>query len=156
MIFWIPAFNTLFLLLKNKMPWYASIGYLIAIFGCISGANFGMVGVFSEAFGIAHQTFLVGAARYPLAFDLLFFWSGPLFPLSLLALGINLAIKKTLPAWTALLICLGAIAFPLSRIPRLEIVAHVADILLLIPLVFTGISYLSDQLHQHPSQVDSK
>jgi hypothetical protein len=143
MIFWIPAFTALFKLLRYQMPHYTSIGFLIAIFGCISGANFGMVGVFSEAFGISHQTYLAEAARHSFAFNLLLFWSGPLFPLSLLVLGINLIIKKTLPVWTGLLICLGAIAFPLSRIPRIESLAHIADFLLAIPLVFTGIYYLS-------------
>ena len=43
MIFWIPAFIGLFELLKNKMPNYTSIGFLIATYGCISGGNFGMV-----------------------------------------------------------------------------------------------------------------
>ena len=142
MIFWIPAFIGLFELLKDKMPNYTSIGFLVATFGCISGANFGMVGVFSEAFQISQDTYLGQAAKQPLAFNLLLFWSGPFFPLSLLILGINLLRKKVVPAWTAVLICLGAIAFPLSRIPRIETVAHVADILLVIPLLYIGLQYL--------------
>lgn len=146
MIFWIPAFGALFQLLKNELPYYASFGYLVAIFGCISGANFGIAGVFSEAFGISHQIYLTKAAFHALAFNILLFWSGPLFPLSLLVLGILLAVKKVLPIWVGILICLGAIVFPLSRIPRIEIIAHIADILLAIPLIFTGVGYLSGVL----------
>ena len=71
-------------LLKEKMPMYASIGLLIAIYGCVSGINFGFVGVFSEVFRIDHVTYLKAAADHPLSFNLLLFWSGPLFPLSLL------------------------------------------------------------------------
>ena len=145
MIFWIPAFIGLFKLLKDEMPSYASIGFLVATYGCISGVNFGMVGVFSEAFQISHDVYLSKAANQPLAFNLLLFWSGPLFPLSLLVLGINLLRKKVIPTWAGILICLGAIAFPLSRIPRIELVAHIADILLAIPLLYIGIQFLSNR-----------
>ena len=142
MMFWIPAFIGLFDFLKDKMPTYSSIGFLIATYGCISGVNFGMVGVFSEAFQIPHDVYLGEAARHPLAFNLLLFWSGPLFPLSLLVLGVNLLRKKVVPSWTAILICVGAVAFPLSRIPRIEILAHIADILLAIPLFYIGLQYI--------------
>jgi len=141
-VFWIPAFIALFNKLKDKMPGYCSIGLLVAIYGCISGVSFGFVGVFSEAFNISHQTYLEAASRYPLSFNLIFFWSGPLFPLSLLVLGINLVRKKVIPAWAGILICLGAISFPVSRIPRIELIAHIADVLLAIPLIFIGYSYI--------------
>ena len=142
MIFWIPAFIGLFELLKEKMPTYCSFGFLIATYGCISGVNFGMVGVFSEAFQISHEVYLGEVAKQPLAFNLLLMWSGPLFPLSLLVLGINLLRKKVVPSWTAVMICVGALAFPLSRIPRIEVVAHITDILLAIPLIYIGSQYL--------------
>lgn len=142
MIFWIPAFIGLFELLKDKMPRYTSIGYLIAIYGCISGVNFGMVGVFSEVFSISHDTYLSVAAKHSFAFNLLLFWSGPLFPLSLLILGINLIRKKAIQVWTGVLICLGAIAFPVSRIPRIEFIAHFADLLLVTPLSYIGVQYI--------------
>ena len=144
MIFWIPAFIGLFELLKDKMPRYSSIGFLIATYGCISGSNFGMVGVFSKVFQISHDTYLNEAANHPLAFNLLLFGSGPLFPLSLLVLGITLLRKKAIPMWTGVLISLGAIAFPLSRIPRIEVIAHIADLFLVIPLSFIGMRYISN------------
>jgi hypothetical protein len=150
MIFWIPAFMGLFGFLKDKMPAYTSIGFLIATYGCISGVSFGMVGVFSEAFQISHDVYLGEAAKQPLAFNLLLFWSGPLFPLSLLILGINLFRKKVIPTWTAVLICLGAVAFPLSRIPRIEVIAHIADILLAMPLSYIGLQYLLNRQSHIP------
>jgi hypothetical protein len=138
-VFWIMAFVTLFDKLKPEMPLYSSIGLVIAIYGSISGNNFGMVGVFSEAFDISHDTYLNKASEYPLGFNLLLFWAGPLFPLSLFVLGINLMRKKVVPGWVGIMICLGAIAFPLSRIPRIEMIAHAADLLIAIPLISIGL-----------------
>jgi hypothetical protein len=142
-VFWIMAFIALFDLLKEKMPNYASIGLLVAIYGCVSGINFGFVGVYSEVFNIDHTTYLKAAADHPLSFNLLLFWSGPLFPLSLLVLGIILISKKIVPAWVGFLICLGALAFPVSRILRIEWIAHISDALLAIPLVFIGWQYIT-------------
>lgn len=141
LIFWIPALIGLFYLFKRTMPVYSSIGFLVALYGCTSAIGFAMVGIFLEAFGISHETYLSKAAEYPLAFNLLLFWPGPLFPLSILVLGVNLLRKKLAPAWVGILLCLAGIAFPLSRIPRIELVAHIADFLLLVPLVYIGVKY---------------
>ncbi|MEZ4621976.1 MAG: hypothetical protein R2867_41595 [Caldilineaceae bacterium] len=55
-------------------------------------------------------------AQYPLPFNLTLFWPGPLFPLTLLVLGVLYWYTKTTPWWVALLLAAGGIAFPLSRI----------------------------------------
>jgi hypothetical protein len=68
------------------------------------------------------------------------FAAGPL--LSLLLLGINFIRTKSVHLWIGLLLCLGAIAFPVSRIPGLELTAHIADVFLLIPSVYMGINFL--------------
>lgn len=141
MVFWIPALIGLFDLLKSAMPRYSSIGFLIALYGCVSGVGFAIVGIFLEAFDISHETYLSKASEHSLAFNLLLFWPGPLFPLSILVLGVNLLRRKILPGWIGILLCLGAIAFPLSRIPRIELIAHIADLLLLVPLVHIGKRY---------------
>ncbi len=52
---------------------------------------------------------------------------------------------RTIHIWVGLLLCLGAITFPLSRIPRIEMVAHIADILFLIPVVYLGIDFLGNK-----------
>jgi hypothetical protein len=145
MVFWVLAFVALFGLLQNQLPWYRAIGLILAIYGCISGVCFGLLGVFSEAFQIDKETYLAKAAQYSLGFNLLLFWPGPLFPLSLLVLGIVLPSKKAVPIWVGALLILGGIAFPLSRIPRIEIIAHATDVLLAIPLFFVGYQYLKPE-----------
>jgi hypothetical protein len=68
-----------------------------------------------------------------------------LFPLSLLILGAMLIRTKSLPLWAGLLICVAAIAFPVSRIPRISLVAHVADVLMLVPLAYAGLGLLKSR-----------
>lgn len=130
---WIPAFQAMFYLLKEKMPVFATLGFLIAIYACIGGNNFGIDGVYMEAFGVdslehaqsMHEEF--GIAKI-----IALYLPGALFPLSLLILGILFAVKKIVPAWIAILLIIAAIGFPMSRIPREPIYAHIDNLLLLI------------------------
>jgi hypothetical protein len=148
---WIIAFIVLFDKLKMEMPRYATVGLIVAIYGCLSGANFGFVGVYGEAFQIPHKTYLETFLHYPLSANLLLFWPGPLFPLSLLVLGIVLIRRKKIPVWLGVLLCLGAIAFPLSRISRIESIAHAVDVLLAIPLVVAGYKELAHSKLESPA-----
>jgi len=143
-IFWIPALTALFGLLKNKMPWYSALGLFTAIYGvCIGGVAFGLLGYFATIFHVTHQVYIQTLAKYPFSSGILIFWAGPLFPLSLLILGIVFMRKKAIEPTLAVLVCLGAIAFPLSRIPRIELLAHLADVLLAIPFVVIGYRFIS-------------
>jgi hypothetical protein len=141
-VFWIPAFIGLFDLVRQSLPRYSTWGLMVAIYGCMGGAAFGLEGVFAEAFRIPHSVRQEAWGQFPLMFNLTFFWPGPLFPLSLLVLGISLIRTRSIPRWSALLICVAALAFPVSRIPRIDLVAHAADFLLLVPLAFTGWGFL--------------
>jgi len=139
MVPWVIAFVVLFGKLRQEMPVYASIGLVVAIYGCLAGANFGFVGVFNDAFEIPHKTYLETIMHYPFSAKLLLYWGGPLFPLSMLIVGIVLIRKKKIAPWLGVLLCAGAIAFPLSRIPpRIENLAHAVDVLFAIPLIVMG------------------
>jgi len=142
LFFWIPALTGAFSLLKNKMPRYATYGLWIAVFGCISGVCFMFLGYLTIIFNISHTEYLQKLSEYPVSSQLLLFATGPLFPLSLLVLGITLLRTKAVAAWIAILLFIGAIAFPASRIPRIEWIAHIADLLLLIPTAAIGLVLL--------------
>ena len=142
MIFWIPALVAVFNLVKDRLPNYAAWGLLIAVYGFISGACFGFTGVYAEVFNISHERYIQEFAKYPVASNLLLFQAGPLAPLSLIVLGIVLLKIKAVDFWIASLIILGGIAFPLSRISRIEWVAHIADLLLLVPFSMLGMKIL--------------
>lgn len=135
-VFWIMAMIYLFGLLKTRKPGIAQWGLLLAIFGFLSGALFGFVGVAAEIFGICHQTYIDAFAKYPVSTGLLLFWSGPLAPLSLILLGVFFLRTKTTRSWVAIMIIVGGLGFPASRISRNEWLAHGADFALLIPLCY--------------------
>jgi hypothetical protein len=134
MVFWAVGFNGLFDLFKEKKPWYARIGLLYALYGCIGGAGFGFEGIYSEIFNVSEKIAVTAYQKYPLQMNVSLFWSGPAFPLSLMIIGFMFIYQKINSFWGVLFI-LGGIAFPVSRILRIESVAHLADIVLLIPLV---------------------
>lgn len=144
-IFWIPAFIGLFDLLREKTLLYATWGRLPAIYGCVGGALFGFRDVYAATFHIAHQTELQAFSAHQWAYNLTIFFPGYLFVLSLLVLGLVLTWKRMIPWWIGVLLCLGAVAFPISRIPRIELIAHVADALLFIPFLYLGWSFLMAQ-----------
>lgn len=131
--FWIPAFQGMFSLLRQKMPKYAILAFLIAIYACIGGNNFGIDGVYMEAFGIYSldeaQSMHDG---FGLAKIITLYLPGALFPLSILILGICLLYSKSVPTWLGILLIIAAIGFPMSRIPREPIYAHIDNFFLLI------------------------
>lgn len=144
LVFWIYALQSLFGLLEKDTPHYSVWGYFLAVVGCISGINFAFWGVISEAFDLTQQALLDQASIHAMVFNLLLFWTGPLFPLSLLIVGIVLLLKKKMPIIIAILLCLAGVAFPLSRIPRIEWVAHLSDLILMIPLFYRGIYFQTE------------
>ena len=144
-LFWIPVFIGLFSLLRDKMPYYATIGLLIAIYGCIGGINFSSEGFYAAVLNISHEMSVQAFADHPWQTNLMLWWPGPLFPLSLLVLGINLTRSKSVSLWAGILLSLGAVAFPLSRIPRIDLIAHVVDILLFIPAAYLGWNFLNNK-----------
>ena len=152
-VLWIAAFIGLFSLLKSKTPVYASIGLMFAIAGCVSGAGFGFADAYNEIFSISHQRYLKQLESYPTVAGLLLFWTGPLFPLTLLILGIVLIKTKTLPIWVGLMISISGVAFPLSRIPRIVWIAHCCDLIMFIPLCYIGCVYLSQGDMKRPAMV---
>ena len=86
---------------------------------------------------------------------LFLFIPGSIFPLSLLVHGLMLARGRVVPTWVGLMLALGAAGFPISRFPRIELLAHAADLLLLIPLVWIGLRLLlQDQQDEEADDAD--
>lgn len=142
MFFWLPAFAALFNLMKTSMPRYAVWGLWVSYFGCISGVCFAFLGYITTILNVPHEQYLEALNNYPLSSQLLLFASGPLFPLSILLIGIQMIRKRVVPISVAILLCIAGIAFPVSRILRIEWAAHIADIILLIPCVIISIKEL--------------
>ena len=58
---------------------------------------------------------------------------GPTFPVALLVFGLLMWWTRMSPQWVAAMICLAAIAFPLGRVLRIEWIAYLFDLLVIIP-----------------------
>lgn len=146
MVFWIIGFMGIFDLLKERNPWYARLGLLYAIYGCVGGIAFGFEGLYSAIFDISDKIGVSAHEKFPLHMNISLFWSGPAFPLTLTILGIVLSVRKIGPIWVNLLFTLGGIAFPVSRISRTEWIALTADVLLLIPVVVISVPLIKSQV----------
>ncbi len=153
MLFWIPAFMALFSLVKDKTPRYAVWALPFAILGCLAGANFGFADFYSKVFNISHETYMQTLAEHPVAANILLFQTGPLVPLSLLVLSLVMLSSKTVDVWISTLMCFGAIMFPVSRISRNQSLAHVCDLLLLVPLVYIGMKMLGNRMAKYKATV---
>jgi len=147
--FWIPAFHGMFSLVKDKMPRYAVIGFLIAVYACIGGNNFGIDGIYGEAIGIndidakntLHEKFGIGGI-------ISLYLPGVFFPLCLIVLGINLIRTKSTELWIGILLVIAAIGFPLSRIPREPMIAHFDNVLLIISHTLIAIKIIKKRSQQ--------
>lgn len=144
LFFWMIAFRGLFSITAPLLPRYSVWGLWVACFGCVSGICFAFTGYLTTVLGVSHEAYLEALARYPVTSQLLLFASGPVFPLSILVLGIQIARKKAVKRWVGILLAVAGVAFPASRIPRIDTLAHAADILLLIPCLYLA----SKDLHR--------
>lgn len=129
--FWIVAFQGMFFLLKDKMPFYHAFGFLIAAFACIGGAGFGFDGIYTHAMGYTNTVDVnTMHTEIGLPLQVSLFLPGILFPLSLLVLGIQLIRSQSVVTWVGILLIVAAVGFPLSRIPRIDWLAHLDNLLL--------------------------
>ena len=129
---WVLAFQGMFNLIQKALPRYAVIGFALAVYACIGGNNFGVDGIYGEAMGLktlAEFNELHAKIGFPTA--VILFIPGTLFPLSMLLLGIQLVRTKRVSTLAGILLCIGAACFPLSRIPRIDILAHIDNVVLL-------------------------
>jgi len=134
-IFWIVVFTGLFGWLREVTPRYAAWGLLFAIYGCVcGGVAFAFIGFFMDVYGISHESMIQGLDAHPVVSNLIFWIGGPAFSLSLLILGIVLIRTKNAPIWLGAMLSLAGALFPFGRAVRVPAVAHVTDLLMLIPL----------------------
>ena len=68
---------------------------------------------------------------------------GVLFPISLLTFGVGLCRTGVAPTRVAALLGIGAISFPVGHIGSMQLITHLAEFLLLIPMIWIGLCYLT-------------
>ncbi len=136
-------FSTLFLaigmvglfdILKPKMPIYSRLGFLYGMYGIFGGVGFAFEGLYSNVFNASERIGIEAFKLFPTQMNLVLYWSGPAFPITFLILGIVYIRAKVVKWWVGILLSLGGITFPISRILRNEWIAHLNDVILFIPL----------------------
>lgn len=141
-LFWIFAFQGMFEQIKGTNPKYAVWGFFLAVYGCLAGNNFGVDGIFIDAF---NNLFPDSGVRFNgksgTAALFAFFIPGALAPLNWVILGILFLIKKKIPIWAAITLIIAGIGFPLSRMPRIDLLAHIDNALLLLSMVIIAFKF---------------
>ncbi|MEU6207149.1 hypothetical protein ABZ814_26575 [Micromonospora musae] len=146
MVVWAYGLVGLLDALRPHAPRYAAVALPVFLYGAMGGAAFGFQGVFEDIFAQSNDASLAALAEHPFAANLLLWLPGPVMPISLLVLGVVLARIRLVPLWAAALMCAGAVAFPLSRIPRIDLIAYLADALLVV--AFVAIAWPSTRLNR--------
>lgn len=144
-VFWTAGLLALWSLARPRSPRLAAWMSLVALYSGLGGGGWGLDGMYRATYGaITDAQRLEGAdpALGP-ALLLTLYIPSLLFLVSLLAVAVSLGRARAIPAWVAALLGLGAIAFPAGRIPNIQAVAHLADLLLLVPSVWLGWRLLS-------------
>lgn len=131
-------------------PWSGGVGILLALGGCVGGIAFGLQGFFEGLFAVSGTASLEAADAYPVAAAIVLWIPGPLMPVSLFALGLDLALSKLAPRWMAAMLIVSAAVFPLSRITRTDAIAHLADAFILLAFTALAVHYLRGGMDTAP------
>lgn len=127
--------------LRPRSPRYVAAALGITVFGAVGGVAFAVQAIYEQLLNVTHAAAIDRLNEHPLATTL--FWiCGPLFPLALAAFGVLLYRLRAAPLAVSVLLVLGSAAFPLSRMTRQASIAHVADLLLLLPFLYLGVQQL--------------
>ncbi len=128
--------------LRPGAPRYVAVAVPVTVFGAVGGVAFAVQAIHEQLFNVSHAAAVDQLNEYPLAAAALFWICGPLFPIALAAFGVLLYRLRAAPLPVSVLIVLGSAAFPLSRVTRQASIAHVADVLLLLPFLYLGVQQL--------------
>lgn len=130
-IAWVYGLIGIWERLHPQLPVAAALGLVLTLLGTFGGIAFGLQGFFEGAFGQPAAESLTAVGEHPVASWLVLWGPGPLFPLSLVLLGAALLWTQLVPRPLAVAVLVAGVAFPLSRIGRIELMAHAVDALLI-------------------------
>lgn len=144
MLFLAVGMVGLFDKLKAIMPVYSRLGFFYAMYGIFGGVGFAYEGLYSNVFSVSQKIGIEAYQLFPTQINLVLYWSGPAFPLTFLFLGIGYIRAKVVKWWVGVLLSVGGVTFPISRILRNEWLAHLNDIIMFIPLCIIAYQFWND------------
>ena len=144
-ILFIPGLLGIARLLRQPAPRLSVVVGLLIAAGCVAGAAFHTDLLHEWAARTAGTPKAMMAAIMEVTegrvFPVLVIFSIQ-FPISLLTLSVGLFRTRTAPTWVAMLLAIGAVVFPVGHIGGIQLVQHLAETILLVPLVWLGLRFL--------------
>ncbi|MEV6768724.1 hypothetical protein AB0N05_08820 [Nocardia sp. NPDC051030] len=117
---WLYGLNAVYDLLAHRFPRFTAVARLVLMIGVAGGVAFAMRGFYDGALGNSPETSLRLLQDHQLASELLMFLPGPLFPISLILLGIALAKARLVPRALGIAVAVTGVVFPFTTILRLH------------------------------------
>lgn len=146
-ILFVPGLLGIARLLRQPSPRLSVVVGLLIAAGCVAGASFQTALLHEWAARTAGTPEAMMAAIMEVSegqvFPVLVIFSIQ-FPISLLTLGVGLFRTRTTPIWVAVLLAIGAVVFPVGHIGSIQLVQHLAEVILLVPLVWLGLRFLRE------------
>lgn len=136
MVPWVYGFLGEYDRLRVQIPNISGIWLIVLLAGMFGTISFGLQGFFEESLGVVNRIALSSFSEYPPQSLLVLWLPGPVFPLALFVFGLMIGWTRASPRWTAVFICVAAIAFPAGRVLRVDWVAYLADLLLVLPFSY--------------------
>ena len=143
----VPGLLGIARLLRRRAPRLSVVGGLLATVGTVYGAVFSAALLFAWAERAAGTPEATAVAINEVVEGRLFpalIPFGILFPVSLLLLGVGLFRTGVVPKWVGALLAIGAVLFPVGHIGESQLASHLAELLLLVPMVWLGLRSLAD------------
>ena len=144
-ILFVPGLLGIARLLRQRSPRLSVVVGLLIAAGCVAGASFQAAMLHEWAARTAGTPEAMMAAIMGVTegrvFPILVIF-GVQFPISLLTLGVGLFRTRMAPTWVAALLAIGAVVFPVGHIGSIQPVQHLAEVILLVPLVWLGLRFL--------------
>lgn len=155
---WAVAFMVLWSLVRSTFPRGARWGVWLGLLVSVAGAGWAYDGLYTSAYlmtGVGEETVAAANSGVFVAQLLTLYLPGLFFPLTLAVTGLALWRANLLPAVLPWLLVVGALGFPAGRIPRIQLLAHAADLLLLAALALIAWAILRGRVAYPPTEPKS-
>lgn len=120
LVCWLHGLSALYGLLAARWPLFAAAGRLVLAAGVAGGTAFAVRGFYDGALGHTREASIQVLEDHPVASQLLFFLPGPLFPASLVLLGVALAKARLVHPALGLALAATGVVFPVTTVLRVQ------------------------------------
>jgi hypothetical protein len=125
-------------LLEAPLPRVSTMLTVLGMLAVAGGVAFGI-----DSIVYANDPVAALSEQETAAAGLALFLPGITYPLTFIGIGLSLAKTGVTARWSGLTLALGGLLFPMSRIPSIEALAVVADVVMLVGLASIGWSVLT-------------